>query len=90
MRVNIDRADRPAGRDGHSIRTPASGHEHELAASAQTVDSEKHLVPRKIGTLPHDLFQVAGLGAVQHVDHLIFRSRMLCHAPPLGKQKELL
>ena len=51
-------------REGHSINAPAPGHEHDLAASAQTVDGEKHLVPRKIGQLTRDLFEVAGLDSV--------------------------
>jgi hypothetical protein len=77
-------------REGQCINTPASGHEYDLTASTQAVDGEKHLVPRKIGALTRDLFEVAGAGSVQHVDHLIFHGRMLCHAPPLGKQNALL
>ena len=76
--------------EGHSISATAPGHEHDLAASAQAVDGEKYLVPRKIGALTRDLFEVAGIGFVQDVDHLIFHGRMLCHAPPFGEQNELL
>ena len=77
-------------REGHSISAPAPGHEHELAVSAQVVDGEKHLVPRKVGALPRDLFEVAGMGSVHDVDHLIFHGRMLCHAPPIGEENALL
>jgi len=77
-------------REGHRIKAPAPGQEHQLAASAQVVDGEKHLVPRQIGALTHDLFEVAGMGSVQHVDHLIFHGRMLCHAPPIGEENALL
>ena len=77
-------------REGHSISAPAPGHEQDLAPSAQPVDGEKHLVPRKIGALPRDFLQVAGMGSVEHVDHLIFHGRKLCHAPPTGEQNELL
>ena len=76
--------------EGHGISAPAPGHEHDLAASAQAVDGEKYLVPRKIGALTRDLFEVAGIGFVQDADHLIFRGRILCHAPPFGEQNELL
>ena len=77
-------------REGDSISATAPGHEHELAASAQTVDGEKHLVPRKTGALTHDFFEVAGMGSMQHVDHLIFHGRMLCHVPPFREQTALL
>jgi hypothetical protein len=40
------------------------------------INGEKHLVPRKIGALTRDFFDVAGMGFVQHVDHLIFHDRM--------------
>jgi hypothetical protein len=72
------------------ISAPAPGHEHDLAVSAQAVDGEKHLVPRKIGALTRGLFKIADMGSVQYVDHLIFHGRMLCHAPPFGEQNELL
>lgn len=77
-------------REGHSIKSPATGHELDLAVSAQVVDGEKHLVPRKVGALPRDLFEVAGVDSVHHVDHLIFHGRMLCHAPPIGEENALL
>jgi hypothetical protein len=77
-------------REGHCIHATAHGHEHDLAVSAQTVYGEKHLVPREIGALTRDLFEVAGMGFVQHADHLILDGRMLCHAPPLGEQNALL
>ena len=76
--------------EGHCISAPAPGHEHDLPASAQAVDGEKHLVPRKIGALTRDLFEVARACVKHHVDHLIFRGRMLCHAPPFGEQNALL
>ena len=76
--------------ESHSISASAPGHEHDLAASAQAVDGEKYLVPRQIGALTRDLFEVAGIGFVQDVDHLIFHGRMLCHAPPIEKQHALL
>jgi hypothetical protein len=68
-------------RESYGIKAPTPGHEHDLATSAQAVDSEKYLVPRQIGTLTRDLFEVAGMGSVHDVDHLIFHSRLLCHAP---------
>ena len=76
--------------EGHSISAPAPGQEHDLAASAQAVDGEKHLVPRKIGALTHDLFEVARACEKHDVDHLIFYGRMLRHAPPFGEQNALL
>lgn len=77
-------------REGHGIETPAPGHEHELTASAQAVDGKKHLIPRQIGALTHDLFEVARVCEKHDVDHLIFYGRMLCHAPPFREQNELL
>ena len=75
---------------GQGINAPAPGHELDLAASAQAVDGEKHLIPRKILALTRDLFAVTGMSSVQHVDHLSFYGRMLCHSPPIGEQSELL
>ena len=66
-------------REGHGISASAPGQEHELAASAQTVDSEKHLVPCQIGALPHDLFEVARARVKHDVDHLSFHGCLLCH-----------
>ena len=77
-------------REGNSIKAPAPGPEHELAASAQAVDGEKHLVPRKIDALTRDFFEVARACVKHDVDHLIFCDRMLCHAPPIGKENALL
>ena len=77
-------------REGDSISATAPGHEHELAASAQTVDGEKHLIPRKVGALTRDLFQVAEFGAAQHVDYLILHDRMLRHVPPFEERNVLL
>jgi len=77
-------------REGHRIKAPAPGQEHQLAASAQVVDGEKHLVPRQISALMRDLFEVAGMSFVHDVDHLIFHGRMLCHAPPIGEENALL
>jgi hypothetical protein len=48
------------------------------------------LVPRKIGALTHDLFEVARAPVKHYVDHLIFYGRMLCHAPPFREQNALL
>ena len=76
--------------EGHSISAPAPGHEHDLAASAQAVDGEKYLVPRKIEALTRDLFEVARACMKHHVDHLIIRGNFLRHVPPLGEQNELL
>jgi hypothetical protein len=77
-------------RESQCINAPAPGHEPDLAAPAQTVDGKKHLVPRKIGALTRDLIEVAGMGSVQHVEHLIFHGRMLCHALPFEEQHALL
>jgi hypothetical protein len=71
--------------EGQCINAPAPGHEHDLAASAQAVDGQKHLVPRQIGALTRDLFEVTGMGSVHDVDYEIFHGRMLCHAPPFGE-----
>ena len=72
--------------EGHSISAPAPGHEHDLAASAQAVDGEKYLVLRKIGALTRDLFEVADMGSVQDVDHLIFRGDHLAMYHLLGNR----
>ena len=77
-------------REGDSINATAPGHEHELAASAQTVDGEKHLVPRKTGALTHDLFEVARARLKHYVDYLIFHDRMLRHVPPFEERNVLL
>ena len=69
-------------REGHNISAAAPGHEHDLAASAQAVDGEKHLVPRQIGALTRHLFEVAAMDSVHEVDDEIFYGRILCHAPP--------
>jgi hypothetical protein len=65
-------------------------HEHDFAASAQTVDGEKHLIPREIGTFTRDVFEVAGADPAHDVDHLIFHNRMLCHATTFGERHALL
>ena len=80
----------PPVRRGHEIRTSALGHESDLAASAQMVDREKHLVPREMRTLTYDVFEIAGLSPVHNVDYLIFHDRMLCHASPSWTQNALL
>lgn len=72
-------------RKEHGIEAPAPGHEPDLSTSAQAVDGEKHLVPRQIGALTCDVFEVAGLNSLYDVDDLIFNGRRLCHAPPLLK-----
>lgn len=77
-------------REGHCIHATAPVPEYDFAASTQTVHSEKYLVPCKFRALLRDVFDVADTGFVQHADHLILDGRMLCHAPPLGKQDELL
>jgi hypothetical protein len=76
--------------EGHSISAPAPGHEHDLAAPAQAVDGEKHLVPRKIGALARDVFEVARACVKHYVDHLIFCGDLLRHAPPFEERNELL
>ena len=77
-------------RESHRIHAPASGHEPNLAASAQTVDGEKYLVPRQTSALTYDLFEVTDMDSAHDVDDLIFYGRMLCHAPPIGEQNALL
>ena len=76
--------------ESQGITAPLRGHEPDLARSAQMVNDEKHLVPRKIGALTRDLFEVAGMGSVQDVDHLIFRGDLLRHVPPFEERNELL
>ena len=66
------------------------GHEPDLARATQMVNHEKHLVPRQIGALPRDIFEVAGRGSVQDVDHLIFRGDLMRHVPPLEERNALL
>ena len=58
--------------------------------SAQMVDGEKDLVPREIGAATRHVFEVAGLGPLHDVDHLIFYGRMLCHAPLDGERNTVL
>ena len=77
-------------RESYGIKTPAPGHKHDLAISAQTVDSEKHLVPPQVGTLTHDLFKVTGIGSAHDVDYLNLYGCRLCHVLPSGVRKELL
>jgi hypothetical protein len=77
-------------RESHRIHAPASRHEPNLAASAQSVDGEKYLVPRQTGTLTYDLFEVTDMNSAHDVNHLIFYGQMLCHAPPIGEQNALL
>jgi hypothetical protein len=76
--------------ESQGVTAPFRGHEPELARSAQMVNHEKDLVPREVGALAHDVFEVARACMDHHVDHLIFRGRMLCHAPPVGEQNALL
>jgi|CXWL01.1.fsa_nt_gi hypothetical protein len=70
-------------RENHRIHTSAFRYEPNLAASAQSVDREKHLVPRQIGALARDLFHVAHMDSAYDVDDQIFYGRLLCHAHPL-------
>jgi len=77
-------------RESYGIQAPALGHEQDLAASAQAVDGEKHLVPRQVGALTRDLFKVTGACSVHDVDYLNFHGCRLCHAPPFGVRNELL
>ena len=77
-------------RESHRIHAPASGHEPDLAASAQPVDGEKYLVPRQTGALTYDLFEVTDMDSAHDVDYLIFYGRVLCHVPPIGKHNALL
>lgn len=74
------------GREGHPIRAPARAHEHDLARPGQVIDGEKHLVPRQIGALTRHLVEVAGTASEHDVNHLIFRGRLLCHAPPCWEE----
>ena len=76
--------------ESQGITASLRGHEPDLARSAQMVNHEEHLVQRKIGAVPSDLFEVAGMGSVQDVDHLIFRGDLLRHVPPLEERNELL
>jgi hypothetical protein len=48
------------------------------------------LVPRQIGALTRDLFEVAHARVKHHVDHLIFRDDLLRHVPPFKERNELL
>jgi hypothetical protein len=77
-------------RESHCIHTPALGYEYEFAPSTQTVDGKKHLVPREITALAHDLFEITIMSPLHDVDYLIFYGRVLCHTPPIEKQNALL
>jgi len=57
---------------------------------AQAIDGEKYLVPRKIGALTRDLFEVAHAPVKHAVDHLIFHGVLLRHVPPFEEQNALL
>ena len=76
--------------ESQGVTAPLRGHEPDLARSAQMVNHEKDLVPRKIGAATRDLFQVAIMGSVQDVDHLIFRGDLLRHVPPVEEWNALL
>jgi len=77
-------------RESHRIDAPASSHEPNLAAPAQSVDGEKYLVPGQTGALTYDLFEVTDMDSAHDVDDLIFYGRVLCHTPPIGEQNVLL
>ena len=77
-------------RESDGIHAPALGYEYEFAPSTQTVDGKKHLVPREITALAHDLFEITIMGPLHDVDYLIFYGRVLCHAPPTKYRNELL
>ena len=76
--------------ESQGITAPFRGHESDLPRSAQMVNHEKHLVPREVGALTRDLFEVAGMGSAQDVDHEIFRGDLLRHVPPFEERNELL
>ena len=70
------------GQESHGITTPLRGHQPDLACPAQMVNHGKYLVPREVGALARDVFEVAH-GCVKYdVDHLIFRGDLLRHMPP--------
>ena len=70
--------------EGHCIHTPAPGHEPDLAASAQSVDGEKYLVPCQTGALTYDFFEVRHMDSAYDLDYLIFYGRVLCMRHQLG------
>ena len=76
--------------ESQGITAPLHEHEPDLARSAQLVNHEKHLVLCEVGALTHDLFQIAGRGSVQDVDHLIFHGARLRHLPPVEEWNALL
>ncbi len=69
-------------RESHGIHTPALGYKYEFASSTQAVDGKKHLVPREITALAHDLFEITIMSPLHHVDYLIFYGHLLFHVPP--------
>jgi hypothetical protein len=72
-------------RKGQGIGATTLGHEQDLAASAQMVDGEKHLVPRESGATPGDLVEVASLSVRQDIDYLIICGDVLRHGLPVRK-----
>ena len=76
--------------ESQGITAPLRGHEPDLARSAQMVNHEKHLVPCEVGAATRNVFEVAGRGSVQDVDHLIFRGDLLRHVPPVEERNALL
>jgi hypothetical protein len=69
-------------RESDGIHAPALGYEYEFAPSTQTVDGKKHLVPREITALAHDLFEITIMGPLHDVDYLIFYGHLLLHVLP--------
>ena len=51
-----------------------------LAFPAEVINREKDLVPRQLGTVSDDLFEVTSLRATHHVQDSL--SRGLCHPRP--------
>ena len=76
--------------ESHGITTPLCGYKSHLARSAQMVNGKEDLVPRELGAAACQVFEVAGMGPMHNVDHLIFRGRLLCHVPPFGERNALL
>lgn len=72
------------------IPAPLRRHKTDPARSTQMVDHEKDLVPREVGALARDVFEVACACVKDHVEHLIFRGDLLLHVPPVKKRNEVL
>ena len=80
--MNVDQADLPDCVGTSRYKYPDPWVRADLAVSAQVVDEEKYMAPRKSGALTRDVFEVAGMGSVHEVDHLIFDSCTSFHVRP--------